>query len=109
MPTKAECFGLVFVEAQASGLPVVACNVGGVGEVVREGETGLFVPPDDVRALERAIAVLVENSVLRHRLGHRGRAVAEERFDARKYAARTSIIAQEILQAATAARSKKSR
>ena len=47
LPTVQEGFGIVFLEAMAAGLPVVACRAAAVPEVVREGETGVLVPPRD--------------------------------------------------------------
>lgn len=52
LPTRKEASGTVFVEAAACGLPVVGVDVGGVSEMLRNGETGLLVPPDDAAALQ---------------------------------------------------------
>ena len=70
--------GSVLVEAMASGLPVVASAVGGIPEVVRDGETGLLVPPGDVAALTTALDRLAADPELRARLaaGARDRARA---------------------------------
>ncbi len=68
-----EGFGLVYLEASALGLPVVAHAIGGVGEAVLDGQTGLLVPPDDPRALTYALARLVSDGSLRERLGSAGR------------------------------------
>ena len=65
----------------AAGLPVVATNVGGVPELVVEGETGFLVPPGDPQALAGALERLLGDSALRRRLGAAGRLRAEERFD----------------------------
>jgi len=86
-PTLAEAFGLVIAEAMASGLPVVASRVGGIPEVVSEGETGLLVPPGDAGALAGAIDRLVDSPRLRRRLGAAARKRAVERFDVRTCAA----------------------
>ena len=53
-----EGFGIVYLEASASGLPVVAARSRGAAEAVREGETGLLTPPDDPAALTQALALL---------------------------------------------------
>jgi glycogen(starch) synthase len=68
--------GSVLTEAMASGLPVVASDVGGIPEVVRHDETGLLVPPGDVVALAAALDRLAGEPRLRARLatGARGRA-----------------------------------
>lgn len=71
-----EGFGLVYLEASAHGLPVVAHAIGGVSEAVADGETGLLLPPDDPAALTTAFARLITNPALRHQLGTAGRAWA---------------------------------
>ena len=76
LPSAYEEMGSVLTEAMAAGLPVVASDVGGIPEVVRDGETGLLVPPGDVDALARALDRLVADPELRRRLaaGARDRA-----------------------------------
>ena len=71
----------VFMEALATGRPVVSCAVSGVPELVRDGETGLIVPPDDAAALADAIARLAGDPALRARLGTQGRALVERQHD----------------------------
>jgi glycosyltransferase involved in cell wall biosynthesis len=68
-----EGFGLVYLEAAAHGLPVVAHDVGGVSEAVVDGVTGLLVPPDRPAQLAAAFEQLVFDAKLRHRLGNAGR------------------------------------
>ncbi|HTX65309.1 MAG TPA: glycosyltransferase family 4 protein [Opitutaceae bacterium] len=68
-----EGFGLVYLEAAAHGLPVVAHAVGGVPEAVVDGVTGLLVPPGDRAALTAAFARLIADPGLRARLGRAGR------------------------------------
>jgi glycosyltransferase involved in cell wall biosynthesis len=63
-----ESFGLVVAEALAVGTPVLATNVGGVGEVLVDGENGLLVPPDDSTALGEAIGRFFADAELRERL-----------------------------------------
>lgn len=73
-----EGFGLVYLEAGAHGLPVVAHAIGGVPEAVIDGETGLLVAPGDQAALTAAFARLLGDPALRHRFGEAGRARARE-------------------------------
>ncbi len=68
-----EGFGLVYLEAAAHGLPVVAHDVGGVSEAVRDGVTGVLVPPDRPAQLAAAFERLIHDAPLRERLGHAGR------------------------------------
>lgn len=71
-----EGFGLVYLEAAAHGLPVVAHDVGGVREAVQEGVTGLLVPPHRPVQLAAAFEKLIHDPVLRKRLGAAGRSWA---------------------------------
>ena len=68
-----EGFGLVYLEAAAHGLPVVAHDVGGVSEAVVDDVTGLIVPPHRPAQLAAAFEKLIHDAPLRHRLGFAGR------------------------------------
>lgn len=68
-----EGFGLVYLEAAAHGLPVVAHNVGGVSDAVVDGVTGLLVPPERPAQLAAAFEKLIHDAELRKRLGAAGR------------------------------------
>lgn len=68
-PGLGEAYGLVFLEAQALGLPVVACSDRGVPDVVRHGETGLLSAPGDARAYAANIERLLHDQALRRKLG----------------------------------------
>lgn len=83
LPTRADCFSLASIEAMASGLPVISCPVGGIPEIIRDGETGFLVPPDDGRALLEAIESLLRNRSQARAMGRAGRRLAEECFDNR--------------------------
>lgn len=85
-PARWEGFGLALLEAMLAGLPVVASRVSSIPEVVRDGETGLLVPPDDSGALAAAVdAVLREPGDL----GAAGLARAREEFSVARMAERT--------------------
>ena len=79
-PSRREGFGVVCLEAMAHGRPVVATNVGGLKDLVVDGETGLVVPPRDPAALRAALERLLGDAELRRRLGAAGRERARERF-----------------------------
>jgi glycosyltransferase involved in cell wall biosynthesis len=68
-----EGFGLVYLEAAAHGLPIVAHRVGGVSEAVRDGVTGLLVTPERPAELAAAFEKLIHDAPLRSRLGGAGR------------------------------------
>lgn len=70
--TRPEAFGRVAVEAMASGTPIIATAHGGSLETVKDGETGILVPPSDAEALSKAIADLAVNKDLRVKLGATG-------------------------------------
>ncbi len=72
-----EGFGLVYLEAGAHGLPVIGTRSGGIPDAVREGETGLLVPPDDVEALAQAMRRLLGDAELARRLGQANRRLSE--------------------------------
>jgi glycosyltransferase involved in cell wall biosynthesis len=75
------CLGLSIAEAMATGRPVVGCRVGGTLEVMRDGETGVVVPPSDPFALGQAILDLLANPAAGRALGLGGRARAVAAFD----------------------------
>lgn len=75
-----ETFGLIGPEAMSHGAPVIATQVGGMGEWMRSGENGLSVPPNDVEALATAIDRLLSSPELRARLGARAEADYQARF-----------------------------
>lgn len=73
LPSVQEGFGIAFLEAMAAELPVVACRIAAVPEVVLEGATGLLVPPRDPGALADALERLLREPALAGRLGQEGR------------------------------------
>lgn len=77
---QAEAFGLVALEAQACGVPVIASDLPGVRTVVRDEETGLLVPPGDVGRLSEAMQRLLNDVPLRHTLALRARTIAHESY-----------------------------
>ncbi len=78
--SRSETFGVVAVEAQAAGVPVVFSDLPGVREAVEDGVGGLAVAPGDVEALADAVCRLLADEPLRRRLGANGRQAAVQRF-----------------------------
>ena len=72
-PATNEGLGVATLKAAAAGVPVVACNAGGIPEAVEHDVTGLLVPPEDADALHTAIAALMGDDELRARFGKAGR------------------------------------
>ncbi len=77
VPSRYESFGMVALEAMASGAPVIASDVGGLSTLVRDGRTGFLVPYGDPAALADALWPLLEDDALRDAMGAQGVAVAE--------------------------------
>ena len=76
-----EGFGIVFLEANACGKPVVAGRTGGVAEAVADGETGLLVDPENVDEIAAAVLRLLDDDELSRRLGENGLVRARENFN----------------------------
>jgi glycosyltransferase involved in cell wall biosynthesis len=80
MPSLKEAFGVAALEASAGGRPVVAARVGGIPEVVHDGETGVLVPPGDARALAEAIIRLGRDRAMLYRMGEAGWRFARDNY-----------------------------
>lgn len=98
LPTEAEAFGIGAVEASASGLPVVATAIGGLGDIVVDGKTGFLVSAGDIEGFGQRVRTLVDSPVLREQMGIEARAHAERLFDGKRNAERTINV---LLQAAS--------
>ena len=94
-----EGFGISFTEAAACGLPVVAGDSGGIRSAVRDGETGILVPPSDVDAIAAALATLLRDEGLRLRMGGAGRLAVEQHYNWERVARDTREFAREVVQA----------
>ena len=84
MSSITEGLGTSLLDAMAAAKPVVATTVGGIPEVIVEGETGFLVPPRDHEAMADAIVRLLNDEALRVRMGRAGRARAASRFSAER-------------------------
>lgn len=86
----------VLMEAGGCGRPVVASDVGGIADIVVDGETGLLTPPGDEAALAAALVRLLDDEGLRQRLGDAGRRRMEQHFDARRWAGNLLELYREV-------------
>jgi len=89
---------LTLIEAMAAGVPIVATRVGGIGEVVADGSTGLLAPSGDDSSLAQQILRLSENAALRQALGAEGRKRAWALFSEKKMHASYQQLYQEMLE-----------
>ena len=91
-PSVYEPFGLINLEAMACGTAVVASRVGGIPEVVVDGETGVLVPPGEPEPLAAAVRALAADPDLAARLGRAGRRRVEAAFSWERIAERTLAV-----------------
>lgn len=90
-----EALPTVVIEAMALGRPVVATNIGGQLEIIRDGETGLFIPPEDPEAMARALLQIADGE--RRDLGRRAAADARARFTPRRFGDDMARIYRELI------------
>lgn len=96
-PSVYEPLGIVNLEAMACGTAVVASKVGGIPEVVADGETGLLVPPDDPEALAESINALTRDPDRAKAMGAAGRERAQTQFDWGKIAEQTAELYRTVV------------
>jgi glycosyltransferase involved in cell wall biosynthesis len=92
----AESFGIVNLEAMVSGIPIVGSNLGGIPDIIKEGENGLLAKPCDHQSLANALLRLIKDDDLRQRMGNNGmKMVADYSWD--KIAKETENLYKDIL------------
>lgn len=79
-PALMEGMGISLLQASAAGVPIVASRVGGIPEAVRDGVSGILVPPNDAVALRTAMSELIADPNLRQQFGAAGRRIVAEEF-----------------------------
>ncbi|MFT5466485.1 MAG: glycosyltransferase involved in cell wall biosynthesis [Verrucomicrobiales bacterium] len=99
IPSLVEPFGIVSIEAQACGTPVVGAKVGGIPETMAEGETGLLVPPKDADALRDSIGVLLRDPDKRRKMGEGAHDFVEKNYSAPAMAKKTDELYADVLAA----------
>jgi phosphatidyl-myo-inositol alpha-mannosyltransferase len=96
-PCVLASFGVVLLEALASGTPIVCADNVGFRQVIRDGAPGRFVPPDDTAALAAGLAEQLDDAALRRDWGERGRAAAVERYSWPEVARRVEELYLDVL------------
>ncbi len=91
-PAVDEAFGMVLLEAQAAGTPVIAGGYGGVPEIVADGVSGIVTPPGDVAAFADAVASLLDDPVRRRAMGTAARTHIQDSHDLPEAARRLDAI-----------------
>jgi glycosyltransferase involved in cell wall biosynthesis len=97
LPSRGENLPIAILEAMASAVPVVATSVGGVPEVVVDGETGVLVEPEDVDGLTSALGLLAGDEEMRQRLARAGAERVVQRFEAGLVARRMVGLYRELV------------
>ena len=98
MPSLKEGLGVAALEAMASGLPMIASDVGGLREVVEHDRTGILVPPENPAAIASAASRLMESAELRAQMGTAARARVAENYSMEKMAAKTLALYRSSLE-----------
>jgi glycosyltransferase involved in cell wall biosynthesis len=99
LPSSKEGFGIVYLEAWASGLPVVGSTFGAAGELIDDGVDGYTVDPADVPALARALIALLRDPQCALRMGAAGRAKVERRYSADAFVANLGALLTDTTRA----------
>jgi glycosyltransferase involved in cell wall biosynthesis len=103
LSSRHEGFANVIIEAMASGLPIVATDVGGAREAIEEGQTGFVVPPGDPEVLAERVGQLLADPALRCRMGRVGRERAVSQFSLEAMVRRYEDLYDELAGAVVAA------
>jgi glycosyltransferase involved in cell wall biosynthesis len=98
VPSMGEGFGMVALEAMERGRAVIAAEIGGLGELVEEGVTGLLVPPGEAEPLAKAIVLLASNLPRAAEMGEAGRRRALEQFLQERCTDRTELLYRDKLE-----------
>lgn len=96
LPSYAEGLPRVLIEAAASSRPIVATDVPGCREIVKDGENGLLIPPKSGIALAKALHFLIQNPNSRKKMGHNGRKMAVRDFSNEKVISETLALYQDL-------------
>jgi glycosyltransferase involved in cell wall biosynthesis len=98
LPSHSEGVSLAVLEAMAAGLPVIVSEVGGLPEIVQQGETGLLIPPKDPEALAQSLARVLEDPGLAQSLGQKAREHVQEKYSLERLAQEVNAAYDELVQ-----------
>ena len=98
LSSKAEGFSNSILEYMAAGRPVVATDVGGAAELIREGETGYLVPAGDDEMMAAGLISLLRDPNRSQMMGAEGRRIVEEQFSCEAQLARTEDLYERLLR-----------
>src|SRR4029077_9325183 len=98
LPSRAEGLPNALIEYMAAGLPAVASNVGGSAEIIRDGATGLLVPPQNSQALGEALLRLLRDPDLAHRLARSGQEYVRQNYSFSRMLTETDRLYVELVQ-----------
>jgi len=96
LPSKKEAFGLVILEAFVSKLPVIASNVGGIPEIIQNGEDGMIVEAENSQKLAYAINTLLRDKEMQMKFAENGYKKVKKKFDAKIMAKNTEKLYDEV-------------
>ena len=103
LPSELESFGLAALEAQACEVPVIATRIGGIPEVINDGESGYLSDVGDVEKMSADTLVLLRNEELRRAFGEKGRELAVQRYSTDKIIPQYIAFYEKIVKKAKAA------
>lgn len=98
LPSLNEAVGRILIEAGACGKPVVATDVGGIPEVVKDNQTGILVPPKDAHGLAHAIISLLEDERKRQSMGEAAKNWVDDKFSVERMVNKVSHLYQESMR-----------
>jgi teichuronic acid biosynthesis glycosyltransferase TuaC len=97
LPSTDEAMGCVYLEAMATAKPIIGCRQQGIEEIVRHGETGWLIQPDNLQEMVNALDTLLENALLRKQMGKEARQTIIEKLTLQHQAARLNRLYRECL------------